>query len=97
MLKHILLFKIKDSPDKAANAAELKKRLDALVGVIPQIKAFDVGVNTGKSPRAWDVSLYSEFKNFEELFIYQDHPAHLKVVEFVNAVCEDRHVVDYEG
>ena len=97
MLKQILLFKIKDTPDKSANAAELNIRLDALPAKISQIKGFEVGVNTGKSPRAWDVSLYSEFNNFDDLMIYQDHPAHQEVVKFVNEVCDDRHVVDYES
>jgi len=95
MLKHILLFKFKEE-NKAKNAEELKDRLNGLKAHIPELLKMEAGVNTGKSPRAWDVSLYSEFKDFAALDVYQKHPAHLEVVKFVDMVCEDRHVVDYE-
>ncbi len=95
MLKHILLFKLKNE-NKEKNAAELRDRLNDLKNYIPEIVKIEAGVNTGKSPRAWDVSLYSEFKDFASLEVYQKHPAHVEVVKFVDEVCEDRHVVDYE-
>jgi hypothetical protein len=41
------------------------------------------------------VALYSEFDNEKDLEIYQKHPEHLKVAEFIAKVRERRAVVDY--
>jgi hypothetical protein len=46
MLKHIVLFKLKDSAagtGKDENACKLKAELDALAGKIPQIVKMEVG------------------------------------------------------
>ncbi len=98
MIKHILLFKMKeaDGKTKEENAVELKKQLDALKETIKEIGVMEVGINIAKSDKAWDVSLYSEFASFEDLAVYQTHPEHVKVVDFLSTTCEDRHVVDYE-
>ncbi|MFP4466039.1 MAG: Dabb family protein [Candidatus Goldiibacteriota bacterium] len=99
MVKHILLFKLKQSPPrgtKEENAREMKKQIEALKRKIPCIINIEVGINTGKSENAWDCSLYSEFENFADLAHYREHPEHIKVVGLVNEVCEQRCVVDYE-
>ena len=45
---------------------------------------------------AYDIALYSELENKEALGVYQDHPMHLHVKEFIGAVTSERVVVDYE-
>ncbi len=42
------------------------------------------------------VVLCSEFENLEDLNLYQNHPDHLKVGEFINKIKEERIVTDYE-
>jgi len=98
MLKHIVLFKMKDQAegaDKDQNAKKLKVRIEDLVGKIPQIVKMEVGINAVPSPAAYDVALYSEFADKEALEIYQKHPEHMKVVDLVKKIVDNRTVVDY--
>ena len=99
MIKHVVMWTIKEGIDgktKEQNILRLKVMLDDLVGKIPEIKELEVGVNYNASPAAYDLVLYSVFKDKEELAIYQDHPDHVKVKEFVAKVADKRAVVDYE-
>jgi hypothetical protein len=98
MLKHIVLFKLKEQAEGAGkdqNARKLKSELEALAGKIPQIKKMEVGINTVLSEAAYDVAIYSEFSGKGDLEIYQKHPEHMKVVELVKTVAAGRAVVDY--
>ena len=99
MVKHIVLWKLKDNLDgkpKKELAAELKSALEGLKRNIPGIRALEVGLNTNPAETASDVSLYTEFKTQADLDAYQKHPEHLKVVEFVKKVTTERRVSDYE-
>ncbi len=99
MIKHIVLWKLKDRAEgveKQVNIRRMKKLLESLPEKIPAIRAFEVGVNAIPSDAAWDVSLYAEFATKEDLEVYQKHPEHVKVGEFVGKVRESRALVDYE-
>ena len=98
MIKHIVMFKLKEKAegrDKAANIQLLKAMLDALPARIKEIKFFEVGVNFLEASIAYDLVLVSEFESLEALQSYQKHPEHLKVFDFVVKTCESRIVVDY--
>lgn len=98
MLKHIVLFKLKPSAEgasKEANAKKIKTDLEALTAKIPQIKKMEVGINCIPGEAAYDIAIYSEFANEADLSSYAKHPEHLKIVEFVGKVRENRVVVDY--
>ena len=98
MIKHIVLFRFKDfaeGADKADNIKSLKSRLEALEDIIDEIKFFEVGINFDNSDAAYDLALCSEFESKEDLYSYQKHPEHAKVVDFVKKVCENRVVADY--
>lgn len=95
---HIVFFRLANSANgasKSENAAELKRRLEALRESVPGILRLDVGIDIEGSAAAWDVALYSEFANAENLAAYQSHPDHVKVGEWVATVRTDRAVVDY--
>ena len=99
MVKHIVMWRLKDEAlgrTKEENALKLKETLMALKDVIDELKAVDVGLNFNPSEAAFDVVLYSEFEDREGLNAYQNHPEHLKIVEFVGEIRTDRAVVDYE-
>ncbi|MDU5013236.1 MAG: Dabb family protein, partial [Clostridium botulinum] len=81
---------------KLENANILKTSLEDLQNKIDVLKLIEVGVNINDSKQAYDVVLYSEFENLEDLNLYQNHPDHLKVGEFINKVKEERIVTDYE-
>ena len=74
----------------------IKQLLERLKHRIKEIRSIEVGINTNDSPDAFDIVLYSEFDNINDLNAYQNHPEHLKVGEFVSKVRLERKVVDYE-
>lgn len=99
MIKHIVMWKLKEEAegrDKRGNALEMKSRLEGLKGKVPSILELELGLQMEPNEAAYDVALYSLFKNKAGLAEYQKHPEHLKVVEFVKKVVADRKVVDYE-
>jgi hypothetical protein len=99
MIKHIVMWRLKDfaaGASREENAIKLKESLEALDGVIDEVRAIEVGINFNGSPAAFDVVLYSEFDDAEGLEAYQKHPEHLKIVDFVGEIRSDRAVVDYE-
>jgi hypothetical protein len=99
MVKHVVMFKMKTfETDLIQNDLKLKfkSELESLIGIIPQIKSFEVGINTSESPAAYDLSLISEFESNEDLDLYRKHPDHARVLEFARQVTIKRRVVDYE-
>jgi len=100
MIKHIVMWKLKDEAEGLKRdqiARKIKSDLEALVPVIPAIGKLEVGINIIPSDAAFDVALYSEFASQTELQAYMSHPAHQAIVGFIRSVISNRHVVDYEG
>ncbi len=100
MIKHIVVFKLKDSANgksKAENAEELKIRLLGLKDSIKEIIEIEVGIKSDKAPETnYDIILTTKFTGFDELDIYRVHPEHLKVVEFIGKISNERVAIDYE-
>ncbi|HDK7159310.1 TPA: Dabb family protein [Clostridium botulinum] len=100
MIKHIVMWRLKkfaEGKSKLENANIIKINLEDLKHRIDEVKLIEVGVNINNSQQAYDVVLYSEFENLEDLNSYQNYPDHVKVGEFINKVKEDRIVTDYEA
>ena len=100
MIKHIVMWKFKDQAEgksKAENIAIIKKDLEDLIGVVPQICSLEVGVNKNtSSPAAFDAVLVSTFNSMEDVEAYRQDPRH-KAAAAYNKLCRiDRVVVDYE-
>ncbi len=98
MIKHVVMWKLKDfaeGADRARNAKRVKIELLALKNLIPQIWHIEVGINCIESDSSYDVVLNSVFKNQNDLEIYLKHPDHRAVAEFVGKIKESRVVVDY--
>jgi len=98
MIKHIVMFKLKERAegrDRADNIKALQAMLEALPAKIKEIVFFEVGINFLEASIAYDLVLVSEFESREALYSYQKHPEHLKVFDFVSQTCESRIVVDY--
>lgn len=97
MVKHIVMWKLKDFAEgksREENIKYIKDELEALGNIIKEIKFIEVGANINAA-KNYDAVLYSEFKTLEDLEIYQNHPAHKKVSEYVGKVRESRIVGDY--
>ncbi len=99
MIKHIVLWRLKESADgrsAADNAKLIKQKLEGLSGQIPGLIRLEVGIDFSRTDGSSDVALYSEFTNREALDAYQQHPAHKAVIPFIAEVRTERRVVDYE-
>jgi quinol monooxygenase YgiN len=99
MIKHIVMWKLKDhaeGADRAANAMEMKRRLDACANVVPGILKFEVMLAQPGLEATYDVVLYSEFADKAALEAYASHPTHKALVPFIGAVREARQCMDYE-
>lgn len=96
MVKHIVMWNIKEKLNKEETMATLKEKLEALPLEIDFLKKIELGVGFNKSETCRDVVLYSEFDTQEDLANYIIHPAHKKVGEYVRSVVCDRVDVDYE-
>ena len=93
------MFKIKDPGSenvKRQTLITLKKMIDDLKITIPQIYFLETGMNISIRPVAYDLVLIIDFKTPEDLEIYQTHPDHQKLVDFLVTVRESVAVVDYE-
>ena len=100
MIKHIVVFKLKDSANgksKVENAGELKIRLLGLNDSIKEIIEIEVGIKSDKAPDTnYDIILTTKFNGFDELDIYRVHPEHLKVIEFIGEISDERVAIDYD-
>jgi len=92
MVKHIVMWKLRDKAD----AAEIKERLEALSGKISGLLNIEVGIDFLESEQSADVVLLAELADHEALQSYQAHPEHQAVVPLVKAAAVARTVVDYE-
>jgi len=99
MIKHIVMWKLKDQAEgagRAANAAKMKALLDGCRDVVPGIVEFEVALAQPGLEATYDVVLYSVFADKAALDAYQDHPKHVAVKPFIGAVRLERQCMDYE-
>lgn len=100
MFVHIVLWRLHEhAPNgktRDENAAEMKRRFEALMGVIPGLTRCEIGIDMSRSSDSADVALYSEFSSLDALEAYQPHPAHQAIVAFLKDVRTERRVVDYK-
>ena len=99
MVKHIVIWKLKDSANgqsKDANARAIKEKLEALVGVVPGLLTAEVGFDFRGSGESADAGLYSEFESREAFEAFLSHPAHKEVQPFVKEARSERMMIDYE-
>lgn len=97
-VRHVVSWKLaaEDPEERAAQAAEVARRLNALDGVVPQLLAISAGANMAYPDANWDVTLVADFDSIEALEEYQVHPAHEEVVAYVRSVVAGRVAVDFE-
>jgi quinol monooxygenase YgiN len=99
MLKHIVMWKLKDQAEgvnKATNALKMKALLDACANIVPGILKFEVALAQPDLEATYDVVLYSEFTSKAALDAYQEHPQHVALKPFIGAIREARQCMDYE-
>lgn len=98
MVKHIVLFKLKENaPQEQKNEVmhAFKNAIEALPAKIPFIRKVEVGLNIN-SNETWDIALYSEFDSLDEVKAYSIHPDHVAAAKLLAELKQDRSCVDYE-
>lgn len=98
MIRHIVMFKLKDFSSEVERNEALEKVLinfRSLVGEIPQIRYFQVARDIMGGPDSFDVVIDSNFDTLEDLKSYQAHPAHRYAVEQNKNWCGKKVVIDY--
>ncbi|MGV8963828.1 MAG: Dabb family protein [Candidatus Saccharimonadaceae bacterium] len=100
MIKHVVLFKLAsfaEGNSKLENVLYLKAKLENLQSLIPELLKIEVFINMPlASTENFDLILITEFENFDDLYLYINHPDHQKVVSFISKVKTDRIAIDYE-
>ena len=97
MVKHVILWKLKDGlDDPAAVKAAIKAGLEGLRGVVPGL--LDIAVRTeGLASSNADLMLDSSFESEAALKGYAVHPAHVAVASGkVRPFVQTRLCLDYE-
>lgn len=95
MVKHIILWKLKEEFNTDEIKRGIKDGLEALAGVIPGLVEIKVQTEKLESSNA-DVMLYSAFESEEALKGYAVHPAHVEVADTkVRPYTETRMCIDY--
>ena len=97
MIKHVILWKIKDEiENKESHKLLAKKALEELKGKIEGL--IDITVNTSPLPTSnCDMMLDSSFESFEALKAYAIHPLHQAAADnFVRPITCERVCMDYE-
>ena len=93
MVKHIVLYTLKDGVDKTKAVKIIRDSLEPLVGVIPGLTHMEI---RQAYQGGMDYALYSEFENREALKNYATHPAHLAAKEHFWHFLDTRFCADYD-
>ena len=96
MVKHIILWKLKEEYNTDTIKADMKKSLEALVGKVPGLIELKVQTERLDSSNV-DVMLYSVLESEEALKGYAVHPEHVAVADNkVRPFTESRSCIDFE-
>ena len=93
MVKHIVLYTLKEDVNKEEAVKIIGSVLESLVGRIPGLTHMEIR-------RAYhggmDYALYSEFESKEALSAYASHPLHLEAKTHFAHFIAQRFCADYE-
>ena len=96
MVKHIILWKLKDEYNNDKVKTGIKEGREGLLGVIPGLVEIKVQTEKLESSNV-DVMLYSVFESADALRGYAVHPEHVKVADTkVRPFTATRACIDFE-
>jgi len=95
MVKHIILWNLKEEYNTVEIKNNIKKEIEGLLGVVPGLLEIKVVIEHLESSNV-DVMLYSVLESEEALKNYAVHPEHVKVADtFVRPYTKSRACIDY--
>ena len=92
MVKHIVMYTLKEGVEKEAAVRLIASCLEPLVGKIPGLTRMEVRW----AYQGMDYALYSEFESAQALADYAVHPLHLEAKEQFHHLLASRVSADYE-
>ena len=99
MVRHIVMFKLKEFETPAAKEAkmqEIKVALEALINKIEVLRMIRLDFNVNPA-ETWDIILTTELDSLADVNTYANHPEHVAVAKnIIGPVKADRACVDYE-
>ena len=91
MVKHIVIYNLKEGVDKDAAVELIRSVLEPLVGKIPGLTHLEVR----RTFNGMDYALYSEFESRQALEDYAEHPLHLEAKQHFFHLLDCRYAADY--
>jgi len=92
MVKHIVLFNVKEGVDVAQTVKIAESVLLPLVGKIEGLNFLEVRQNFSGT----DFALYCELESREAMAFYADHPLHAEAKTHFFHLLSSRYAADYE-
>ena len=92
MVKHIVLYTLKEGVDKEDAVKLIASVLEPLVGKIPGLLRLEVR----RAFNGMDYALYSEFESREALKVYAEHPLHQEAKGHFFHMLDSRVCADYD-
>lgn len=97
MIKHIVMFKLKESTPEKVKAA--KEKALELIPNVPTIRKLEIQLNSEAAPQSnFDIAIICDFDDIQGLNDYQVHPEHKKFGAYITPLREEngRACIDYE-
>ncbi len=95
MVKHMIIWKLKSEFDNAERKAEIKEKLEGLVGKIDGLISMNI-LTEGFDSSSGSLMMDSTFESNEALKAYQQNPLHKDIaVNLVRPSIENRLSFDY--
>ena len=91
MVKHIVVYTLKEEFDKDEAVALIASKLEPLVGQIPGLLKMEVR----RCFAGMDYALYSEFEKAEDVAAYRAHPLHQEAKSHFHHMLQTRVSADY--
>ena len=103
MIRHIVMFKLKEFQTPAEKQAKMQEKIEQLeteirelINKIDVLKMIRVDFNCNPA-ETWDIILTTELPTLEDVNTYANHPEHVAVAKgIIGPVKADRACVDYE-
>jgi len=101
MIKHVVLFKLKEFENEDQKAIIINKIKNALLSLknkVDVLRYIEVGNNYQLNTNSFDLCLITHFDSLADMDAYQMHPEHLKVSrELIKPNLVNRAAVDFEA
>jgi len=95
VIRHVVVFRLAadDPADRQRDATEIRRRLEALVDVVPGLRGLEVRPDLGVEGH-WDLALVTLHDTGDDLAVYAADPRHREVIAYCDTVVAERAVVD---